>query len=641
MPASGRGRRWGGGLLVLFDHVTDAIADFGAHADPVIEARIIDCRLFDGTARIVRTDLLDETPVAGLFLVGDDDVIVGTLLGAGACQSNLDHGFLVSGGTSPTRKTPEASQSPPLRQAGAFGGFLAERPWVARTDGMRCFLAILGLALCLGCSRDRSGKKAAEEPVPDLRLVLVTDLKGYLEPCGCTSNPLGGIDRLAAQVGTLRDGKSPVVLLVAGDTFFDTSQLAPARVDQAKRNAKTLAAILDRLEVDAVLPGSTDRAQPPAFLRELSRGTGFAWLVMNGDSELLRISAGDLRLAVIGVREGTSSETLAAAVGTAQAETDLTIVLVDGSRRDANRVGAIDGVDFVVQGGLDEDAPAPPHRVGRAWALHAGRQGQGLTVVDLYRQKRGEPFVDRSEWSRRARVEQLARRIEDLASRIAGWEQAGDVNRADLDAQRARLAELERERQLLDAPAVEADSNSFFARWIELPKKAPRDEGVAKLMRKHDKAVNEANRVAFANLKPLPLGPDEVAYVGSEACSACHQQAYAWWRNHAHGLAYLTLQQRNKEYNLDCVSCHVTGYEQPGGSTVTHNLDGALVNVGCESCHGPGAAHTKNPEVPVVRDTPESTCVTCHNEEHSDLFDYEAYRKTLVVPGHGLPPLER
>jgi hypothetical protein len=160
-------------------------------------------------------------------------------------------------------------------------------------------------------------------------------------------------------------------------------------------------------------------------------------------------------------------------------------------------------------------------------------------------------------------------------------------------------------------------------------------------MREHDKAVNEANRVAFADLKPPPLGPKDVAYVGSPSCAACHASAFAWWRNHAHGAAYLTLQQRHKEFNLDCVGCHVTGYEQPGGSTVTHNLDLALVGVGCESCHGPGAKHVENPEVELIRHTPESTCVECHNEEHSDLFDYDEYMKNLVVPGHGLPLKKR
>jgi hypothetical protein len=505
---------------------------------------------------------------------------------------------------------------------------------------MRCFLAILSLAVCLGCSRDQADEKSAAEERPDLRLAIVTDLEGYLEPCGCTSNPLGGIDRLAAQVQMLREEKAPLLLLIAGDTFFDVSEVSPARMDQARRNAETLARILDRLKVAALLPGSRDRAQSPAMVQELRNESGVPWLAMNSDTEVLQTKAGSVEVGIVGMRSGAPRRDIVAAVRAAHDRARLTIVLVDGARREANRAGAVEGVDFVIQGGLDEDVPLPPHQAGQAWVLHAGRQGQGLTVVDIYQQQEDAPFVDRSEWSRSARADQLDRRIEELSSRIAGWERAGDVDPLDLQTQRLRLEELRKERQMLDVPRPEPSPNRFFARWIPLPKKAPRDQGVAKLMRQHDKAVNEANRLAFAGLKPPSLGPGDVAYVGSAACSACHQEAYAWWRNHAHGIAYLTLQQRNKEYNLDCVGCHVTGYEEPGGSTVTHNLGGALVNVGCESCHGPGAAHVKNPEVPVVRDTPESTCVRCHNEEHSDLFDYQAYRRTLVVPGHGLPPIE-
>jgi hypothetical protein len=474
-------------------------------------------------------------------------------------------------------------------------------------------------------------------------MALVTDLKGYLEPCGCTSDPLGGIDRLAAQIRALRDGPAPLVFLIAGDTFFDTAELEPARVDQANRNAKTLAGILAELELAAVLPGRSDRAQPPEALEALRHASDFRWLAMESDADVFRTVAGPLRLAVVGVRPGAARDTVAAAVETVQAETDLTIVLVDGSRRDANRIGAVDGVDFVLQGGLDQDDPISPHQAGKAWVLHASRQGQGLTVVDVFLKKKKAPFVDRSEWSRSERAGQLARQLEDLSAKITGWEKSGDVDAADLEVQRARLAELKKERQaILDAPTAQADGNALFASWTPLGRKAPRDRDVEELMRKHDKVVNEANKLAFTDLKPPPLGPDDIAYVGSAACSGCHQTAYAWWRNHSHGVAYLTLQQRNKEYNLDCVGCHVTGYEQPGGSTVTHNLDMALVNVGCESCHGPGAAHAGDPEkVGSVRDTPESTCVQCHSPEHSDLFDFDAYRKTLVVPGHGLPPIVR
>ncbi len=513
---------------------------------------------------------------------------------------------------------------------------------VARTRGMRSiFLTVLALSLGLGCSRGEPKKGAAGPDTPSLRIAVVTDLQGYLEPCGCTSDPLGGIDRLAAQIRLLRDGPAPVVFLSAGDLFFDAPALEAARVDQANRNAKTLAEILSRLNVTAILPGRSDRAQPPDVLQVLRKASGFPWLAMDRDAEVLRTQAGSIRVAVVGVRPGARPDAVASAVKAAKPDTDVTIALVEGSRRDANRIGAIDGVDFVIEGGLDEAVAIPPRKAGKAWVVHAGRQGQGLAVIDVFQVKKNEPFVDRSEWSRAEHIGRLDRQIGDLSAKIGAWEELDQVDQADLAAQRDRLAELRSERERLDEPATQVDTNAFDARWIPLRRNAPRDEQVEKLMRAHDKAVNDANRLAFADLEPPPLGPDDIGYVGSAACSACHHTAFAWWRNHAHGVAYLTLQEANKEYNLDCVGCHVTGYGEPGGSTVTHNLQGALVNVGCESCHGPGAAHAKDPDVKVVRNPPASTCLRCHNDQHSDLFDYDAYRRTLVVPGHGLPPQVR
>ena len=80
----------------------------------------------------------------------------------------------------------------------------------------------------------------------------------------------------------------------------------------------------------------------------------------------------------------------------------------------------------------------------------------------------------------------------------------------------------------------------------------------------------------------------------------------------------------------------MTGYQEPGGSTVTH-VEG-LENVGCEVCHGPGSAHVAAPSTASIqREAPEALCTACHNEEHSDTFDYETYMQAIVVPGHGRP----
>lgn len=493
------------------------------------------------------------------------------------------------------------------------------------------------LVLATACTRDRPAGSSKSEPNPAVRLALVTDLKGYLEPCGCTSRPLGGIDRMAATLRSLRDGSTPVLVLLAGDLFFDTAEIERVRVDQAHRNAETLATILSDIEVDAALTGAKDRAQRDAALERLRSVSDFPWLALQSDAEVVRLDAGGLQIAVVGIRPGADYDAAKAAIDSAEADTDLTIALVSGSRRDANRIAALDEVDFVVQGGLDEDEPISPRRAGSGWVLHAGRQGQGLTVVDVYR-KGEEPFEDRSAWSKRERREQLDAQITRLAQKIEQWK-AREVEAADLRLQTQRLEELEAERAGLEDAPSSFDGNAFSARWVELPKNAPTDDRVTKLMREHDKAVNLANKKAFADLKPPPLGPDDIGYVGSPTCGGCHTTEYAWWRIHPHGFAYLTLQKRNKEFNLDCVGCHVTGYEQPGGSTVTHNDKGALINVGCESCHGPGAAHVADPSIDMVLNPPESSCVGCHNEEHSDQFDYEAYRKSLIVPGHGLPTM--
>jgi hypothetical protein len=498
---------------------------------------------------------------------------------------------------------------------------------------MRPFLALVGLALVAGCTRSPA---PPPEPKPNVRLAVITDLKGYLEPCGCTSNPLGGIDRLAAQIGELRQDGVPLTVFVAGDVFFDTETLEPARVDQAQRNATTLAGILNRIGVTAIVTGSADRAQSREVLDALRGASEFPWLADTAATEVVRKDIGGVKLAVFGARSDTDLEALRTAGIDATTESDVSVLLVDGSRRDANKLAGSSGVDFVIAGGLDQDEPVAPKESRASWVLHASRQGQGLTVVDVYLGD-GDGFENRSQWSRTEALEQLDRRVEELASKVRRWEASQEYTADEIAPQREQLTALKEKRAALAAPLPASTAPRFDARFVELQQTLPKDKTVSKLMREHDKAVNEANRIAFADLKPPPLGPDDVAYVGSPACASCHASAFAWWRNHAHGAAYLTLQQRHKEFNLDCVGCHVTGYEQPGGSTVTHNLDLALVGVGCESCHGPGAEHVENPEVKLVRDTPESTCVVCHNEEHSDLFDYEEYLQNLVVPGHGLP----
>src|SRR5690606_36265984 len=75
------------------EETLDAIGRLGAVLEPVSDALAIDhdalfVALFEH--RVVRTDALDDAAVTRGAGIGNDDVVVGALLGAGASQTDLD-----------------------------------------------------------------------------------------------------------------------------------------------------------------------------------------------------------------------------------------------------------------------------------------------------------------------------------------------------------------------------------------------------------------------------------------------------------------------------------------------------------------------------------------------------------------------
>ncbi|MEM6959068.1 MAG: multiheme c-type cytochrome, partial [Myxococcota bacterium] len=336
-------------------------------------------------------------------------------------------------------------------------------------------------------------------------------------------------------------------------------------------------------------------------------------------------------------RELADLETLETRARAARSDgAELVIALTNLPRR-AQRGVAIEGVDFVVQGGLDSERALPPTEASPAWLLHAGRQGQGVLVLDLFLDGRSGAFVDVSEWSLEVARSSLVASIQELEARLEGWRAEGRTE-DELASQAGRLRAMQAELEALAPPELPAGARGFSAHLIALDRQQPRNGEVAERLGALDRRINDFNETTYADRRPPEPEEGQAHYVGSDACASCHSAAHAWWLGHAHGRAYATLQGLNKEFHLECVGCHVTGYERPGGSTVTQLLDGALRNVGCENCHGAGSAHIESPlEASLPAETPESVCVSCHNEQHSDLFNYEVYVRTLRVRGHGLP----
>jgi hypothetical protein len=105
-----------------------------------------------------------------------------------------------------------------------------------------------------------------------------------------------------------------------------------------------------------------------------------------------------------------------------------------------------------------------------------------------------------------------------------------------------------------------------------------------------------------------------------------------------HARAYATLEAVQKQYRLDCVACHVIGFQQAGGVCRVDQVAGRQ-NVGCENCHGPGSIHVVDrTRKTVLRPRPgPSLCVGCHTPENSIHFDFATYLPRVLGPGHGAP----
>lgn len=518
------------------------------------------------------------------------------------------------------------------------------------------FVLVFGVAACEGCKGGPPAKDSGGTVVgpPTARLYVVSDLAGALEPCGCTKDQLGGVDHFAALVAKERASVPSAGLFTAGPLFFMDLESKKERGAQDDKKANAIARSMKRLGLLGFAPSENERRRG-ARLSELATLSGAPALGADLSKQYEVVTLGGLRVGVLGLhvpkeRPGREppKEPYAASVrrGIVEAKRDgaqLFVLLASMGRGEAKRIADEVPELFAMVVGAPEaegetNTPgAPAERVNGVLLLELSNHLQRVGILDLFVRDGQMTFADASGLEQAGKRAELTRKVDDLRIRIAAWQQSGKVSDSDLDARKRDLELAEAERRKLDE--VPPPPRGSFFRYTErdIRDNLGKDPEIAADLVSYYKEINEHNRKAFADRKPPPVAAGQAGYAGGAACATCHPNAKKFWDTTPHARAYKTLADQSKEFNLECVSCHVTGYERPGGSTVTF-VD-KLRDVQCEVCHGPGTQHIDHPtdrKLLTARPSPQ-ICTGCHFPPHVEKFDAPAKMSEIVGPGHGRP----
>jgi len=523
-------------------------------------------------------------------------------------------------------------------------------------------LAALVAAAC--CSKSEvkgggGGGSGAGAPGHTFSLIALAEMRGQIGPCGCTSDPLGDLSRTVQLADTIRGTRRPVLVVDAGSLLYSKSPVPPHLAAQEELKADLLAkTYTTKLGVGAIGLGPMDLATGADKLRfpRHAINVGPDAKVATKAPEVLEIGAS--KVGVFGVIAADAitgiavTDPIAAgkkAVSDLRAKgAQVVVALVQASsKKDAVAlIRAIGGIDLSI-GGLGAQAPEPerveiePTQVGDGWLIIPGNRGQVVSRIDVTTRPGTAPLVDAiGESAAASKIATIDAQLTALDADLVKFATDPDADKAFVAQKKAERIALAKDRDRLKAsPLVAPATGSYFTLdQVRINKKLACNADVQNDVTAYYRAAGEVNVKAAAGRAVTPPGKGEAGYVGTAACEDCHSDAVDFWKTTRHAQAWKTLEERGQQFDFDCISCHVTGWEKPGGANLGHNE--TLRDVQCETCHGPGSIHVAKggEERPptVWRMPPEKMCATqCHTKDHSDTFDLTPYLRDVTGKGHG------
>ena len=500
---------------------------------------------------------------------------------------------------------------------------------------------------------------------PDLVIVFSGQMHGYLQPCGCSYPQWGGLTRRYNFIHSLWEKGWPVVAV-------DLGEIASTHGSQAMLKYVTSMNALDAMRYDAFGLGLNE--MKPTWeklahfaISDKQRRTIATNLVgtQKEGEEFFELGARQFRIIdrvtpAVGIYNLIDAQiqeqvkdpgckflppaqTLANVMTRVQSDQNIkikpvvNIVLYQGTDDDREAVDFVKKFDKlreelrklnkeippmpIVLCLSEQSEPPAPKRVNTTSIYSVGHKGRYIGVIGLFSQGQGPDKQYQSKFE-----------LVPIGSEY------------DTDPGQVKDHPV---MKLLEEYAKQVKKEDFVGRFPRVP---------------------HVLQVQFKDygLKEPPT------YAGSDSCKSCHAQSYTVWAQLKHAHAFKKLEDAKnpslRQFDSECVKCHVVGFEYRSGFADRKNAAAGvdLTNVGCESCHGPGSAHVDSPKnkelhkamnpystradkVPAnvvksiyfARKTRESDsfCQRCHDQDNDVHWDFDkSWPKIVHFLNNGGPP---
>ena len=114
-----------------------------------------------------------------------------------------------------------------------------------------------------------------------LYLIYTSNINGFLQNCGCGTEPLGGISRIKYLIDTFKT-KHPDVLLIDGGDYFNSYPFPALNEAMFK--------VLKLMDYDVLVPGDQEFVEGSLFFGRLSKNYGDNFLLTNANSDFSKVS---------------------------------------------------------------------------------------------------------------------------------------------------------------------------------------------------------------------------------------------------------------------------------------------------------------------------------------------------------------